>query len=168
VAAGDENRLQGYTALPIVVNPYLSSSGRSAPVAAAVLPKPGSYDVVFDTPSAARAGRFIFRFWIGDTTPPTARLLTPSVRHGGQLVVALADAGSGVDPESIEASASGRGTDIVYSAATGRATIRVPNLVPGHYRLVLTVSDYQEQKNTEDVGPILPNTRTLRVPFTVR
>jgi subtilisin family serine protease len=168
VAAGDENRLQGYTALPVVVNPYLSSSGRSAPVAAAVLPKPGSYDVVFDTPSAAHAGRFTFRFWMGDTTPPSARLLTPSVPHGGKLVVALADSGSGVDPESIEASAGGRGTDIVYSAATGRATIHVPSLAPGRYGLVLTVSDYQEQKNTEDVGSILPNTRTLSVPFTVR
>ena len=168
VAAGDENRLTGYAALPIVLNPYLASSGRSAPVSGAVLPKPGSYDVVFDTPSAARAGPFTFRFWVDDTTPPTARLLTPSVQSGGTLLVALADSGSGVDPESIEASVAGRGTDISYSASTGQATIRIPPLARGRSRLVLDVSDFQEQKNTEDVGPILPNTRMLRAAFTVR
>jgi subtilisin family serine protease len=168
VAAGDENRLQGYTALPIAVNPYLSSDGSATPAAAVVLPKPGSYDVVFDTPSPAQAGRFTFRFWIDDTTPPTARLLTPSVRSGGQLVVALADSGSGVDPGSIDASAGGRGTKVVYSAATRQVKIPLPALAPGRYRLVLTVSDRQEQKNSEDVGPILPNTRVFRAPFTVR
>jgi hypothetical protein len=30
------------------------------------------------------------------------------------------------------------------------------------------VSDYQETKNMEDVGPILPNTRTLRTTVVVR
>jgi hypothetical protein len=29
-------------------------------------------------------------------------------------------------------------------------------------------SDYQETKNMENTGPILPNTRTLRATFTIR
>src|SRR5207237_1225018 len=99
---------------------------------------------------------------------PSARLLTPAVTRGETLFVAVADAGAGVDPQSIEASVAGRGTDIAYSGSTGRASIRIPRLAPGRYRLVFTVSDYQEQKNTEDVGPILPNTRTLRATITVR
>ena len=32
----------------------------------------------------------------------------------------------------------------------------------------MTVADYQETKNMEDVGPILPNTRTLRTSYLVR
>jgi hypothetical protein len=32
----------------------------------------------------------------------------------------------------------------------------------------LTVSDYQETKNMEDVGPILPNTRTQQATVVVR
>ena len=38
----------------------------------------------------------------------------------------------------------------------------------GRHALVLTVADYQETKNTEDVPPILPNTTTLRATVNVR
>jgi hypothetical protein len=33
---------------------------------------------------------------------------------------------------------------------------------------MLMVSDYQEAKNMENVGPILPNTRTLAATFRIR
>ena len=36
---------------------------------------PGSYDIVFDSPTAAGAGSFAFRFWVDDTRPPTAKLV---------------------------------------------------------------------------------------------
>ena len=39
---------------------------------------------------------------------------------------------------------------------------------PGTHRLRLRVSDYQEAKNTENVGPILPNTRWLTTTFETR
>ena len=45
-------------------------------------------------------------------------------------------------------------------------TIRV-TAAKGRHSLVLTVADYQETKNTEDVA-ILPNTATLRATVTVR
>ena len=39
-----------------------------------VLPAPGLYDVVFDTPRTGRSGGFRFRFWLGDVSPPTVRV----------------------------------------------------------------------------------------------
>ena len=168
VVAGDENRLLGYRALPINVNPYLRSFGRSGPVVAAVAARPGAYDVVFDTAGAGQAGPFAFRFWINDTRPPTARLLTQSTTATGKLVVALADAGSGIDPTSLQATLDGGPADVSYSQATGLATMLLDGrLRPGRHRLVLEVSDFQEAKNSESVRGILPNTRDLRATFRV-
>jgi hypothetical protein len=41
-------------------------------------------------------------------------------------------------------------------------------LARGTHRLSVTVADYEETKNMEDVGPILPNTRTFTATFVVR
>jgi subtilisin family serine protease len=71
----DENQLVGYTGLPFDFNPYRDLFGRSIPVVAAILPAAGNYDVVFDTASAATAGKFTFRFWLNDVTPPTVKIL---------------------------------------------------------------------------------------------
>jgi hypothetical protein len=38
---------------------------------------------------------------------------------------------------------------------------------PGSRPVAVTASDYQETKNMEDVGPILPNTHTLRTTVVV-
>jgi hypothetical protein len=42
------------------------------------------------------------------------------------------------------------------------------NLRAGTHRIHLVVSDYEEAKNMENVGPILPNTRTFDGTFVVR
>ena len=39
---------------------------------------------------------------------------------------------------------------------------------PGRHALRLQVSDYQETRNMENVGRILPNTRILATTFVVR
>ena len=75
VFAGDENHLTGFTGLPTDLNPYLETFGESRPVAGVDLPAPGSYEIVFDTRSASRAGPFTFRYWINDTTPPKLHVL---------------------------------------------------------------------------------------------
>ena len=150
---GAEDHLAGYPGLPVDLNPYRSSYGDRVPVAGAVLPSPGTYDIVFDTRSAAAAGPFSFRLWIGDTTPPRLRL--KSTRGG--IVVSAIDSGSGVDPSSIVARLDGHGVDATWRADT----IRIPAR-PGRHTLVLTVSDYQETKNMEDVPQILPNTSMLQ------
>jgi subtilisin family serine protease len=169
VADGDENRLMGDPALPIVVNDYLRTYSQLEPAAGAILPVAGTYDVVFDTPSAARAGPFRFRFWVNDTTPPRARLVSPSVSRRGTVAVVVSDGGSGVDPASLDARVDGRTVDVAYDGPTGRALIRLPaRFGSGRHRLELHVSDYQETKNTEDVAQILPNTTTFRAAFRIR
>src|SRR6476661_7281390 len=45
-----------------------------------------------------------FRVWVNDVAPPKVRLLTASVRAGQPVKLAVTDAGSGVDPQSITAS----------------------------------------------------------------
>ena len=157
VANGDENRLVGIPGLPFNINPYVEDFGDPEPVAAAIRPTAGTYDVVFD--SRARGSRFAFRFWVDDVRPPTARLLNTTAR-GGRVRVRVSDTGAGVDPRSLEATVSGRSRPVQY--ANGVASIDVSGLGAGSHPLVFTVSDYQEAKNMENVALILPNTRVLR------
>jgi subtilisin family serine protease len=157
---GDEHRLVGYTALPLDLNPYRSTFGNRRPIAGAVLPAAGSYDIVFDTRTAAAAGAFRFRFWVNDTTAPRLRVVGAT---GGRIVVATTDAGAGVDSASIAATLDGRSVKSRY--ASGRVTIPAAR---GRHRLVLQVSDYQETKNMEDVPKIRPNTANLDTVLSVR
>jgi subtilisin family serine protease len=160
VRGDDENRLAGYTGLPFDQNPYRAGYGKHRLVAGVALPAPGVYDVVFDTPLGARSGAFRFRFWLGDITPPTVRVL--GVRNGF-LELAVTDSGSGVDPLSFQARIDG---DFVpVSFVSGRARLSLAGSASGRHTLNLTVSDYQETKNMEDVARILPNTRTVQTTF---
>ena len=160
VAAGDENRLQGFSALPVDINPY-RGYGRVVPAVAAVLPKPGAYDVVFDTPAGAKPGAFTFRFWVDDSTPPRVRLL-PSRKHAIRL--AVSDTGSGVDLGSLEVKVDGKLRSHTYA----RNVLTIPGLTAGTHRVAVVVGDYEETKNMEDVGPVLPNTRHFSARVTVR
>jgi subtilisin family serine protease len=163
VRAGDENRLAGYTALPLDLNPYRSTSGRHRLTAGVLLPGRGLYDIVFDTPKGARTGAFRFNYWVGDTTPPSARVL--GVRRGA-LEIGVADRGSGVDPQSLVARVDGRGQPVSLSG--NRARVPLAGLTPGRHSLSFSVADYQETKNTEDVGGIRPNTRVIGTSFTTQ
>jgi hypothetical protein len=165
VAAGDENRLAGYTALPLDLNPYRDSWGATRLAAAAILPAPGSYDVVFDEAGAGRA--FAFRYWVDDVTPPAVKLLGRTTGSRRTLTAQVSDAGSGVDPAGIRATIGK--TNLGLRLRGNLLTIEVPSAIPaGAQTLVLTVPDYQETKNTEDVAKILPNTRTVTATVTVR
>jgi len=168
VAGDDEDRLTGYPALPLNLNPYLVTFFQRVSAAGAILPAKGTYTVIFDSTSKSNAGRFTFRFWINDTRPPTARLLTRTISFGGALRMRLTDAGSGIDPTSLVARVDGNRVSAAYSRAKRRATIRPGALTPGRHKLVFQASDYQESRNMEDVGPILPNTRVLTTTFRVR
>lgn len=165
VHAGDENRLVGPTGLPAAINPYVGVP-RPYPVVGAVMPLPGAYDIVFDTPAGGKPGRFQFRFWVNDTTPPTVTLQRASVRAGEPIRLSVRDAGAGVDPQSLVVSRDGKQVPFTY--ARGTVSLDTATLTPGRHRIALTVSDYQEAKNMEDVGPVLPNTRVFRATVTVR
>jgi subtilisin family serine protease len=165
VRAGDENRLLGDTGLPVALNPY-AGLPRAYPVVGAVLPLPGTYDFVFDTPTGAKPGRFLFRFWVNDTTAPNVQLLHSSVRAGEPIRLSVRDAGSGVDPLSIAAYRNG--TEVPFSYAHGIVSLETATLAQGRHRITLDVSDYQETKNMEDIGPVLPNTRVFHATVTVR
>ena len=166
VADGDENRLLGNTGLPIALNPY-SNFGRATPVVGAVLPTAGVYDVVFDTPTGAKPGPFTFRFWMNDTTPPTVRLLARTVSASRPLRLAVKDAGAGVDLRSIEVTIDRTLTD--YHFENGVLTVDSAHLGKGTHHVAITVADYQETKNMEDVlNGATPNTRSFSTTFVVR
>jgi subtilisin family serine protease len=163
VRAGDENRLAGYTALPLDLNPYRPSYGRHRLTAGVLLPGRGLYDIVFDTPKGGRTGAFRFNYWVGDTTPPRVRVL--GVRRGA-LELSVVDRGSGVDPQSLEARVDGHGRPVSLSGNTARVSLTgVPR---GRHALSFSAADYQETKNTEDVAGVRPNTRRLQTSFTTR
>lgn len=166
VLAGDERRLTGYAALPFNLNPYLRTFGDPVLAAGAILPAAGAYDVVFDSPSAARAGAFAFRFWISDTKPPTAVVRARRVRAGAALVVSVGDQGSGVDPTSLVARVDGEERRGRFAA--GQVRIPTAGLRKGKHTLRFQISDYQETRNMENVGLILPNTRILTTTFVIK
>jgi subtilisin family serine protease len=166
VAGADENRLLGPLALPIVANPYLSSFDARRPVVGVASPDRGAYSIVFDTPAGGLAGRFTFRVWIGDVTPPRVRLLSRRAVDG--IVRARArDTGSGIDPDEIELTIDRRLPRTATLRPGGLVLLDVSGLRPGRHRLELRVSDRQESKNDENVARVLPNTRIVRTTIVV-
>ena len=165
VYAGDENRLGGVPSLPVDINPYRGDTyGQLRPVVATNRPSPGAYDLVFDTRSQSVAGPFSFRLWIDDSTPPRVRLLTPTAR--GQIVLSVADGGSGIDPRSVIVAIDGQ--RIVFKLSSTRLRVPLEGISPGKHLLLVSVADFQETKNSESVVGVLPNTTTLRKTITVR
>jgi subtilisin family serine protease len=169
VFPGDENHLVGVSGLPLNDDPYLSTFGTAEPVVAVIAPASRAYDVVFDTRGRVEAGPFTFRLWINDHAPPSATLLTHTVAAGGRLVISVHDAGSGVDPSSLHATIDGSSTPRPVSYSSGRVSLKLSGLEShGRHTLDLAVSDYQEAKNMETFGGVLPNTRVLHAIFTIR
>ena len=165
VRGGDENRLTGYAALPFDQNPYVTDFGSPVPAAGAIRPSAGTYYVVFDSPNAAGAGTYRFRFWIDDVKPPAAAIVRRKVRRGDPIRVTVTDGGSGIDVSSIEATLDGREA---RAPLVGRE-IRVATtmLAPGRHRLRVALSDFQETRNNENVARILPNTRVVAATVTI-
>lgn len=166
VVAGDENRLTGYAALPVNLNPYLAQFGDPVLAAGAVRPLAGDYDVVFDSPTPDGAGRYGFRYWVDDTRPPTVAIAQTRVRRGLPIAVRIGDRGSGIDPSTLKVSIDG--TTRAPSLRSGIVRVPTATLRRGKHRFRLQVSDYQESRNMENVPPILPNTRIVTAIVTIR
>jgi subtilisin family serine protease len=165
VRGRDENQVTGYVGLPGDLNPYRDSIGESPRIAGAILPSAGTYSIVFDSTARQTAGKFTFRLWINDVTPPRVKLRGYS---RGTLSLSVSDAGSGVDPDSLHAFIDGASTETPVTFSKGIAAVSPDSLSPGKHRIELLASDYQESKNMEDVIRILPNTRDFSASFTVR
>ena len=163
--AGDENHLAGYTALPFALNPYQTDFFALEPVASVTLPSAGDYDVVFDTPTGAKPGKFTFRYWVNDKTPPAVALVSRTATAAAGLRLSVKDAGSGVDPSTLFATVDGKRRAVGYAAS--RAVVALKGLAAGTHRVTLVASDLQESKNNEDTGPILPNTATFSAAFRI-
>jgi hypothetical protein len=168
VRGGSEDKLAGFAALPIRINPYKAGYNSVEPAVGVFRPTRGAYDLVFDTTSRAFAGRFTFHFWVNDTTRPSVRLLAGRVAAGAPLRLVVRDRGSGVDPNSMYAVIDGRFGNIVYNPRSGVARVLFGTLRPGRHRLVFGASDWQESKNDENAAGTLMNTRRLATTFTVR
>jgi subtilisin family serine protease len=168
VRSGNEDMLAGYTALPLRLNPYLPDIYGIVPAVGVFRPAPGTYDLVFDTRNRRAAGRFTFRFWLNDTTPPSVGLLTRSIARGGSLLLRVRDRGSGVDPSTMTGSIDGRFRHLVWDSKHGLVQVQLPALARGRHKLLFTVSDFQESKNNENAATVLPNTRHFAATFTVR
>ena len=169
VRAGDEDRLAGFTALPIRVNPYQAGFYGPEPVVGVFRPARGAYELVFDTPSRRAAGAYTFRFWVNDTRPPAVRLLTPTVasrrRACGSPFATAARASTRPPSSPASTVATGRSpTD----ARRGLVEVLAGRLSRGRHTLLVNASDYQETKNNENGARTLPNTRRLTTTFAVR
>ena len=134
-------------------------------MASVTLPSAGDYDVVFDTPTGNRPGKFTFRYWVNDRTPPAVALVSRTVTAAAGLRLSVKDPGSGVDPATLHATVDAKPRAVRY--VDGRARIALKGLARGTHRVTLVVSDVQESKNNENTGPILPNTTTFRATFRV-
>ena len=166
VSAGDENRLTGYAALPVNLNPYLDQFFQPVLAAGAVRPAPGSYDIVFDSPGTNGAGAFTFRYWLNDVTRPSASLLTRRVRAGTPVRVSVSDAGSGSRPGHTRRDLRRQRRTRRRSSAESprsRRTAFVPAATFSGCRSPTTRSP----ATWRSVPPILPNTRVLRTTIVV-
>jgi hypothetical protein len=76
------------------------------------------------------------------------------------------DAGSGVDPRSLEATLDGR--SVTARLVGSEIRVSTDGVAPGRRRLRLQVADFQETRNMENVARILPNTRVLTASVTIR
>jgi hypothetical protein len=164
VVGSDENRLVGYTAIPVDINPY-ADFGRIVPAVGAVFPAPATYDVVFDTPAGAKPGKFTFKFWVNDLSPPTVRLLTRTIRANDVIRLRVTDGASGVDPASLVVNVDAFRPGFVYKNGILRFRSALKR---GTHRLTVVAADYQETKNMENTGPVRPNTRTFHATIVVR
>ena len=100
------DRLRGAAVQP---QPVPARSSASLVLAAgAILPARGAYDVVFDSPPPARAGRVHVPVLGRRHDAARARARGRTVRRGAPLVVRATDAGAGVDPASLVVRVDGR------------------------------------------------------------
>ena len=131
VYAGDENRLTGVPSLPVDINPYRDTHGQPRPVVATNRPSAGAYDVVFETRVPRRRRAVLVPSLDRRQDAPRVRLLTPTAR--GQVVLSVADGGSGIDPRSIVVAIDGQ--RVVFKLSSTGLRVPLEGISRGTHRL---------------------------------
>jgi hypothetical protein len=163
----NEDDVQGYPGTPVNVNGLTFEYQFDNQAAAVDFPHEGRYFVSVDSradpyTNLSLRGEYLLHSWQNDVTPPRFKILTRVVTPGRPLIAGLvSDRGAGVDPLSLVigykqtlllASLYDPGSGLVLWALDG-----APKIPPGKTPLLAVASDYQESKNIDQAGNVLPN-----------
>jgi hypothetical protein len=169
----NENDVQGYPGTPVNVNGLTFEYQFDNGAAAVDFPHEGRYFVSVDSradpyTNTPLRGQYVLHSWQNDVTPPHFRFLTKVVTPGRPLLAAVAtDRGAGIDPLSLVIGyKSALLLAALYDPSTGLILWPLdgaPQIGLGKTPLVAIASDYQESKNIDQAGNVLPNSSFLSV-----
>ena len=129
--AGDENRLVGYTALPVNINPATEMGGVE-PVVGAALPAPGSDHFASSTlPPAPGRGKFHISRLVNDVTPPS-RASADRARYSARDSAPRRRTGAPAStPAPIVPKIDGRNRSFTFR----RGIVTISGVTPGRHRI---------------------------------
>ncbi len=171
----NEDDVQGYQGTPVNVNGLTFEYQFDNGAAALDFPHEGRYFVAVDSradpyTNQPLRGQYILHAWQNDVTPPRFKFLTKVVTPGRPLLAAIAtDRGAGIDPLSL---VMGYKQVLLlpalYDPVSGLvvwALDGAPKIGPGRTPMIAIASDYQESKNIDQAGNVLPNSvfRSIRL-----
>jgi minor extracellular serine protease Vpr len=163
----NEDDVQGYPGTPLNVNGLTFEYQFDNGAAAADFPHAGRYFVSVDSRADPYTdqplrGEYLLHSWQNDVTPPRFTVLTKVVSPGRPLIAGIvSDRGAGVDPLSLVigykrtlllAALYDPGSGLVLWALDG-----APKIGLGKTPMLAIASDYQESKNIDQAGNLLPN-----------
>jgi minor extracellular serine protease Vpr len=163
----NEDDVQGYPGTPVNVNGLTFEYQFDNGAAAVDFPHEGRYFVSVDSRADPYTdlplkGEYLLHSWQNDVTPPRFKVLTKVVTPGRPLIAGIAtDRGAGVDPLSLVlaykqtlllAALYDPSTGLVLWPLDGAPKVRV-----GKTPMTAVASDYQESKNIDQAGNLLPN-----------
>ena len=163
----NEDDVQGYAGTPLNVNGLTFEYQFDNGAAAVDFPHEGRYFVSVDSRADPYTdlplrGQYLLHSWQNDVTPPRFKVLTKVVTPGRPLIAGIvSDRGAGVDPLSLVigykqslllAALYDPGSGLVLWALDG-----APKIGVGKTPMLAIASDYQESKNIDQAGNVLPN-----------
>ena len=175
----DENDVQGYAGIPTNVNGLTYDANLDVGAAGVSFPTLQRFYVSVDSSTdeftgQSQKGQYVLNAWVNDLTPPAIDILNTRISAGRPLIAGFAvDLQSGVDPLSLVINYNNAligASD--YDPTSGLVLFGIPEAAPafkpGKTTVLMSASDYQEDKNINTVGnAILPNTAFLEKKLTV-
>ena len=164
----NEDDVQGYPGTPVNVNGLTFEYQFDNGAAAVDFPREGRYFVAVDSradpyTNEPLRGQYLLHSWQNDVTPPRFKFLTKIVSAGRPMLAAIAsDRGAGIDPLSLVigykrtlllAALYDPGSGLILWPLDG-----APKIGVGRTPMIAVASDYQESKNIDQAGRLLPNT----------